>query len=169
MKHIVLSAALLLILSFCFTSCYTTRYANKSLQPEYADSLVGKTQKQVLQMLNPPNRIISDGEGGAVYCYENEVAVTNTAVTPGYYADGLVTATHMQLNYIYVFLNSQGIVYDVNTNHCELIPDGKCFNHETSWVPALIMYVVPPVGVVATVVTAIVYGVAKSKGNVCGE
>ncbi|MBE6201008.1 MAG: hypothetical protein E7134_02325 [Rikenellaceae bacterium] len=108
---------LLTLVMIGMTSCTTTYYVSR--EPEIKNALIGCTYQSVISAMGVPNRQTTDGEGGTILVYE---ATTSDSVATAYdvnyftgtYTPGFRTTTHT--NYVYVYMNSQGKCYDVQTN-----------------------------------------------------
>lgn len=100
------STLFILACSFLFTSCYTTQYV--SLQDDYNAKLNGKSHSEIIELLGPPDRTTSDGNGGEILIYE----VKNQK---GHYGSNSInlTETKKQTN---IFIGEDRICYNVKTD-----------------------------------------------------
>lgn len=62
------SICLLLACSIFLISCHTTQYV--SLRDDYNSQIMGKSHADVISLLGPPSRTVSDGNGGEILIYE---------------------------------------------------------------------------------------------------
>ena len=59
---------LILACSIFLTSCHTLECV--PLQDEYNAKLNGKSQVEIIELIGPPDRTVSDGQGGEIMVYE---------------------------------------------------------------------------------------------------
>lgn len=95
------------------TSCYTTQPVLMSNQ-ELKDCYVGKTGKEIIQMMGPPTRETTDGGDGTILIYEANAGST-TKVTYTEYNTYYKTTQNPD-KYSWFYLDSKGVCTHVKTN-----------------------------------------------------
>lgn len=140
--HWVVVAIASCFLSSCFstkTSTYTT-IETKSIPvsklSDYTTEYVGKPHNYIVSALGAPDRQTSDGAGGTILIYEkttitstsnsNSLATAyNVNFNSNTYTPGSETTTtavqSANTSYIHLFINTDGICYNVKTNHQKII------------------------------------------------
>lgn len=103
------------------TSCRTTYLV--SMQPEISRSMIGHSHQSIVSGMGAPDRQTSDGAGGIILIYENTTSQSIATAHDinyytGTYTPGVTTTSHT--NYIHIYINSQGICYNVRTNLTKL-------------------------------------------------
>ncbi len=119
----------------CMTSCYTIQPVLLSSQ-ELKDRFVGKTEKEIKQMMGPPTRETSDGDDGTILIYESSAGSTTkvktTKVTDNYYITRSNTTN--QENYSWFYMDSKGKCTYVKSN-C-LTKQERAYNETLSFLAA---------------------------------
>ena len=95
------------------TSCYTTQSVLLSSQ-DLKERYIGKTEKEIKQMMGPPTRETSDGEDGIILIYESNTGST-TRVTE-YLGNTYYKTTQNPDDYSWFYLDSKGVCTYVKTN-----------------------------------------------------
>lgn len=145
MKRSVFHLAIVAMLSCMLTSCTTKSYTYMTSVPvsklsDYTTEYVGKPHNYIVSSLGAPDRQTSDGAGGTILIYE-ETTVTSTSssnsVAAAYnvnyfnktYTPGTATTTQSvqsaNTSYIHLFVNSEGVCYNVKTNHQKIIQEER--------------------------------------------
>ena len=113
-------------------SCYTTQNVLLSSQ-ELEERYIGKTGKEIMQMMGPPTRETTDGGDGAILIYEANAGSTTklktTKLNDNYYITRSNTTN--QENYSWFYLNSKGICTYVKTN-C-LTKQARAYNEKLTF------------------------------------
>lgn len=116
MKRLLIIIIGIMICS-CLTSCYTTQSVLLSSQ-ELKEQYIGKTEKEIIQMMGPPTRETTDGGDGSILIYESNAGSTTkvktTKVTDDYYITRSNTTN--QENYSWFYIDSKGVCTYVKTN-----------------------------------------------------
>ena len=141
MKRSVFYLVIVAMASCMLTSCTTKSYTYMASVPvsklsDYTTEYVGKPHNYIVSSLGAPDRQTSDGAGGTILIYE-ETTVTSTSssnsVAAAYnvnyfnktYTPGTATTTQSvqsaNTSYIHLFVNSDGVCYNVKTNHQKYI------------------------------------------------
>ncbi len=158
MKSIKLSYLFVLSSMFLLTSCFTTKAIYDG---NVHESAIGKTKNQILRMYGVPDREATDGEGGSILIYEKHYQTTSSqaiaGTNSGAYGESYSNSygsvagavgksvssargfsrTTTDKEYLNIFLNKKGVVYDYKSNY------GNKFKYEqefdmtsTFWVTA---------------------------------
>lgn len=127
MKKLTKVIAVFLAVCFLMTSCYTTQNVLLSSQ-ELKERYIGKTEKEVIQMMGPPTRETTDGGDGSILIYESNAGsttkVNTTKLTDDYYITRSNTTN--QENYSWFYFDSKGVCTYVKTN--SLTKQVRAFN-----------------------------------------
>ncbi len=120
------------MLCSCITSCYTIQpvlLSNQELKERY----VGKTEKEIKQMMGPPTRETTDGGDGFILIYESYAGsttkVNTTKVTDNYYITRSNTTN--QENYSWFYFDSKRVCTYVKTN-C-LTKQARAYNEKLTF------------------------------------
>jgi len=177
---VILSAMLL-------QSCYMTKYTYTG---NVLDDAIGKDKNQILRIFNVPDRTMDDGKGGTILIYENFSQTTISSasaygqgssqsrgsVTYGYgniygssntnssarvNASG-ISQTYTTKIYRNIYLNSENIAYDYQTNFGGKYDSYRCLNKGLTWGTSILF-----LNVLSPVVAIPVIQNAKKKGKVC--
>lgn len=145
MKHSVFYLLIVAMVSCFLTSCTTKSFTYTQSVPvsklsDYTTEYVGKPHNYIVSSLGAPDRQTSDGAGGTILIYE-ETTVTSTSssnsVAAAYnvnyfnktYTPGTATTTQSvqsaNTSYIHLFVNSEGVCYNVKTNHQKIIQEER--------------------------------------------
>jgi hypothetical protein len=177
---VVLSAILL-------QSCYTTQFTYVG---NVLDDAIGKDKNQILRIFGVPDRTMDDGKEGTILIYENFSKTTISSataygqgnsqsrgsVTYGYgniYSNSntnssarvntyRVSQTYTTKTYRNIYLNSQNIAYDYQTNFGGIYESNRCLNKSLTWVCSIYF-----LGPLAPLVAIPVINKAKKKGKLC--
>ena len=178
---LVIMAAILL------QSCYLTRY---SYVGNILDDAIGKNKNQILRIYGVPDRTLDDGKGGTILIYENVSQTTISSssaygqgssqsrgsVTYGYgniygssntnssarvNASG-ISQTYTTKIYRNIYLNSENIVYDFQTNFGGKYESYSCLDKGITWLTCILfLNIFSP-----AVAIPVIYN-AKIKGKLC--
>lgn len=125
MKKLTKVIAVFLAVCFLMTSCYTTQNVLLSSQ-ELKERYIGKTGKEIIQMMGPPTRETTDGGDGSILIYEAN-AGSKTKVTHNEYLNTTYyNTTQNPDNYSWFYLDSKGVCTYVKTN--SLTKQVRAFN-----------------------------------------
>ena len=106
-----------LMLCSWMTSCYSIQPVLLSSQ-ELKERYIGKTEKEIIQMMGPPTRETTDGGDGSILIYESNAGsttkVNTTKLTDDYYITRSNTTN--QENYSWFYFDSKGVCTYVKTN-----------------------------------------------------
>ena len=178
---------LVIVSAILFQSCYTTRYTYVG---NVLDDATGKDKNQILRIYGVPDRTMDDGKGGTLLIYENFSQTTISSasaygqgnsqsrgsVTYGYgniYGNSStnssakvnaygVSRTYNTKTYSNIYLNSENIAYDFQTNFGGKYDSNRCLNKGLTW--ACSIYFLWPL---APLVAIPVINNAKKKGKLC--
>lgn len=101
------------MLCLWMTSCYSTQPVLLSSQ-ELGDRFVGKTEKEIKQMMGPPTRETSDGGDGTILIYEANSGSTTKVTYTDY--NTYYRTTQNPDNFSWFYLDSKGVCTYVKTN-----------------------------------------------------
>lgn len=111
------------VIALCLFASCSTSYQVSRLS-DYTSAYVGKNHNYIVASLGAPDRQTSDGAGGTILIYED---VTTNSVATAYdvnYLAGTYTPgvqTNSTTRYLHLFVNSNGVCYNVKTNHQKTI------------------------------------------------
>lgn len=136
MKRSFLSIATIVVVSCLLTSCSKTymTYRQVSMLSDYTNMFVGKSHNDIVSALGAPDRQAPDGAGGSILIYEETTTTsTSNSVATAYnvnyfsktYTPGTQTNTSVTQNtsYVHLFINKEGVCYNVKTNHQKTIAE----------------------------------------------
>ncbi len=178
---------LVIVSAILLQSCYTTRYTYVG---NVLDDAIGKDKNQILRIYGVPDRTMDDGKGGTILIYENFSQTTissNSAygqgssqsrgsVTYGYgniYGNSNtnssarvnaygVSQTYTTKTYRNIYLNSENIAYDFQTNFGGKYDTDRCLDKGLTWVTSILF-----LGILSPAVAIPVIYNAKKKGKTC--
>lgn len=148
MKRSILHLVIVAMTSCLLTSCFTTKtqtYTYTQSIPvsklsDYTTEYVGKPHNYIVSVLGAPDRQTSDGAGGTILIYEKTTitstsssnsmaAAYNVNYSTNTYTPGSATTTQSvqsaNTSYIHLFVNSEGVCYNVKTNHQKIIQEER--------------------------------------------
>lgn len=134
MKKILSKLSILMVISCLFTSCTVTRTYAVSKEKDYKEAFVGAKHNDIVSAFGAPDRQTSDGAGGTILIYERTTTNTTTdsqaaaynvnyynrTYTPGVHSN---TTTTQNTSYIHIFVDKDGVCYNVKTNHQKYITE----------------------------------------------
>ncbi len=115
MKKLTKVIAVFLAVCFLMTSCYTTQNVLLTSQ-ELRDRYIGKTGKEIIQMMGPPTRETTDGDDGAILIYEENGGSTTKTTYDKYLNTTYYKTTQNPDKYAWFYLDSKGVCTYVKTN-----------------------------------------------------
>lgn len=130
MKQVIIS----LLCIVCLSSCISYKYI--STEPETKRAFIGASESSIIRAKGAPDREVSDGAGGRILVYERYYSNSNTY----YYGYGFSnTSTRQNRNYTEIYINEDGICYDVRTNLAnKQIEWGKTILYNLGYVVAFV-------------------------------
>lgn len=136
MKQSFFSIAVIMIIASCLLTSCVTMYKTYEVSKvsDYTSEFVGKPHNQIVATLGAPDRQTPDGAGGTILIYEQTTTTsTSNSVDVAYnvnyftktYTPGTETNTVQSQNtsYVHLFINSNGVCYNVKTNHQKLVTE----------------------------------------------
>lgn len=115
MKKLTKVIAAFLTVCILMTSCYTTQNVLLS-SDELRTLYVGKTRKEIIQMMGPPTRETTDGGDGSILIYEANAGSKTKATYNEYLNTTYYKTTQNPDNYSWYYLDSKGVCTYVKTN-----------------------------------------------------
>lgn len=168
-------------------SCYVTRYTYVG---NVLDDIIGMNKNQILRSIGVPERTMDDGKGGEILIYEKFSQTTisqassygqgkatkNTNVAFGYnsiYGNSNTRTSAQVKSYGYsktftnktfrnIYLNSNGIVYDFQTNFGGKYDKDRCLSKGMTWLTSICF-----LNILSPLVAIPVIRSAKKKGRTC--
>ena len=134
MKKLLSKLSIVMVISCLFTSCTVTRTYAVSKEKDYKEAFVGVKHNDIVSAFGAPDRQTSDGAGGTILIYERTTTNTTTdsqaaaynvnyynrTYTPGVHSN---TTTTQNTSYIHIFVDKDGVCYNVKTNHQKYITE----------------------------------------------
>ena len=118
MKSRSLFVLITIALLSSLTSCGTMKTV--SCASDYNEAFVGQSHNDIVTLLGPPTRQVTDGNGGLILCYEESIqhstmVAENVNPYRGTYTPGVLTEN--LTSYVHFYINGKGSCYYVKTNH----------------------------------------------------
>ena len=106
-----------LLVAVLATSCVTYRQVSRDANPTWA----GCTTTQIIQAMGSPDRIDSDGAGGAILRYDSQPDYED----PSYDILNPDPAPDGQRGHAYFYMNPEGVCYQVDSDRALPAPPDK--------------------------------------------
>ena len=169
------------------SSCYVTKYTYSG---NVLDDAIGKDKNQILRTHGVPDRTMDDGKAGTILIYENFTQTTISHLNSNTYGQGSAAGailygsngmlgvsstsgrqstyaskssqTFNTKYYQNIYLNSNNIAYDFQTNIGGTYDSHRCLSKGLTW--GVCIWILMPF---APAVAIPVINSAKKKGKIC--